>query len=74
MKFLFWNIKRVVKTEPEDKPNTLVVTGICNPKDLEDFEAHCEKKGVKIVATKLPVLGVFNLADSTAQNGVVQKK
>lgn len=74
MKFLFWEIKRLAKSEPKDKPNTLVVTGNCNSKDLEDFEAHCEKKGVKIVATKLPVFGVFNLADSSSQSGVVQQK
>lgn len=74
MKFLFWEIKRVVKVEPDDKPSTLVVTGNTTKEALEKFEKHCADMGQKVIATNLPVFGVFNLTDSTSQSGVIQKK
>lgn len=65
MNFLGFTITKKVKptiTKPESKP-TLVVTGCCSEKDLTNFEEHCQKKGQNVIATKLPVLGVFNMQD-----------
>ena len=82
MKFLIWNITRGkhVETTTETKicSKTLVVTGSCSDKELEALEKHASEKGQEIIATKIPVLGVFNLdnpnVETHVNSGGVQKK
>ncbi len=67
MNFLGFTITKTIKpttaVKPEVTKPTLVVTGCCSEKDLTNFEEHCQKKGQTVIATKLPVLGVFNMQD-----------
>ena len=39
----------------------LVVSGSSSDKGLKDLEEKLEKKGIKAVVTKEPILGVFDL-------------
>lgn len=62
MKILGFIVSRQQKeNKKEMNPPTLVVTGQCSDTELEKFESHCQKKGQCVIATKLPVLGVFNM-------------
>lgn len=70
MKFWIFEINRVMKETPAAEPGTLVVSGMSNKEKLEEFEKHCQEKGFKVIATDLPVLGVFNLSDAQPKNGV----
>ncbi len=74
MKFLIWNITRNSKPieTKEEKicSKTLVVTGSCSPAELKNLEDHASEKGQEIIATSIPVLGVFNL-DSPAIDNII---
>lgn len=82
MKFLFWNITRDkhVETTTETKicSKTLVVTGSCSKEALKELEDHASEKGQEIIATSVPILGVFNLdnpaIETHVNSGGVQKK
>lgn len=51
------------KKNKKEKESTvkLIVTGCCKPEKLRELEKNCKKKGVKVVATSEPILGVFDL-------------
>lgn len=69
MKIGFLEIK-IVKTElPQNDKGSLVVTGNCSDEKLQAFEKHCEEKKIKVIATNLPVLGVFNLDSAIPLDG-----
>jgi len=39
----------------------LIVSGSSSPERLKELEEQLEKKGIKAVVTKEPILGVFDL-------------
>ena len=63
MNFLGFTITKKVKPITTESKPTLVVTGCCSDTELKHFEEHCKDKGQTVIATKLPVLGVFNMQD-----------
>ncbi len=54
---------RTKKEKNENCSNNvkLVVSGSSSDKGLKDLEDKLEKKGIKAVVTKEPILGVFDL-------------
>ncbi len=54
---------RIKKEKNKDCKNNvkLVVSGSSSPERLNELEEQLEKKGVKAVVTKEPILGVFDL-------------
>jgi len=54
---------RTKKEKSKDCLNNvkLVVSGSSSPERLKELEEQLEKKGVKAVVTKEPILGVFDL-------------
>jgi len=54
---------RTKKEKHKDCANNvkLVVSGSSSPERLKELEEQLEKKGVKAVVTKEPILGVFDL-------------
>lgn len=61
MKIGFLEIKIVKSESLQNDKGTLVVTGNCSDEKLKAFETHCKENELKVIATNLPVLGVFNL-------------
>lgn len=60
------------KSEPITSKAILVVTGQCSDTELAKFEEHCRLKGQTVIATRLPVLGVFNMNDASPIDGTTQ--
>ena len=54
---------RTKKEKDKDCANNvkLIVSGSSSPERLKELEEQLEKKGVKAVVTKEPILGVFDL-------------
>ena len=70
MKLGFIEIKIVrTSSKNEDNKGTLIVTGQCDNKKLEELEEHCKDNNIKAIATNLPVLGVFNLDGASSIDG-----
>ncbi len=54
---------RIKKEKDKDCLNNvkLIVSGTSSPEKLKELEEQLEKKGIKAVVTKEPILGVFDL-------------
>lgn len=61
MKIGWLEIKIVRNAAPAEPKATLIVTGQCQDSKLKELENHCRENNIKIIATSLPVLGVFSL-------------
>lgn len=69
MKIGFLEITIAKSESPQNDKGTLVVTGNCSEDKLKKLENHCAEKKIKIIATNLPVLGVFNLDSAIPLDG-----
>ena len=49
------------KKEKKEVKVKLIVTGVTKQDSLRQLEKDCKKKGIKVVATSEPVLGVYDL-------------